>query len=117
MVNDRDYYTLCNNCSAQIPGNVKFCTECGSPIEHVSSNTSSYQRTRNVENDPLESIKESGQEFMNEISNLFNRSNNKLFAHDGIHFEGSIKKGNYCHHCSALIPDNVNFCTECGSPI
>lgn len=117
MVNNQDYYSLCTNCSAQLPNNVKFCTECGCPIEHDSSHNSSYQRPRNVENDPVESIKESGQEFMNEISKLFNKSNNKLLAQDGIHFEGSINEKSYCQQCSALIPNNVNFCTECGSPI
>ncbi len=115
MVNNQ-YYTLCTNCSAQIPKNVNFCTECGSPLEQDSSNNSTYKRPRNVENDPVESIKESGQEFMNEISKLFNKSNDKLLAQDGIHFEGSIKKGDYCHHCSAILPNNVNFCTECGTP-
>ena len=104
MVNNQNI--ICAHCSAQIPNNVKFCTECGSPIEHNLSDSSSYQRTitRNVDNDPLESIKESGKDFMNEISSIFNKGN-------------SNQRNNYCPHCSAQIPNNVKFCTECGSPI
>ena len=116
MVNDQ--YTICPNCSAHIPNNVNFCTKCGSPLEHDTFNTSSNQRpVRNVENDPVESIKESGQDFVNEMSNLFKRSNNKIPTHDGIHLEGSTKKNSYCPNCSATIPRNVNFCTECGFPV
>lgn len=106
MVNDQNRKIICSHCSAKIPNNVNFCTECGSPIEHNSSVDSSNQRpiTRNVNNDPVESIKESGQDFMNEISNLFNKDN-------------SSQRSNYCPKCSAQIPKNVKFCTECGSPI
>jgi predicted amidophosphoribosyltransferase len=102
MVNNQN--TICPHCYAQIPNNVKFCTECGSSIENNSSPTPSHQRPRTVDNDPVESIKESGKDLMNEISSLFNKGN-------------SSQRSNHCPHCSAQIPNNVKFCTECGSPI
>ena len=102
MVNNLN--TICPNCSAQIPNNVKFCTECGSHIENNSSPNPSNQRPRTVDNDPVKSIKESGKDFMNEISSLFNKVGNNQ------------RRNSYCPNCSAQIPNNVNFCTECGSP-
>jgi predicted amidophosphoribosyltransferase len=103
MVNNPN--TICPHCSANIPNNVKFCTECGSSIENSSSASPSNQQPRTVDNDPVESIKESGKDFMNEISSLFNKAGNNQ------------RRSNYCPHCSAQIPNNVKFCTECGSPI
>lgn len=105
MVTNDNRYTICSNCSSQIPNNVKFCVECGSSVENNSSPNRQYQRPRTVDNDPVESIKESGKDFMNEISSLFNKVGNNQ------------SRNNYCPHCSAQIPNNVKFCTECGSPI
>ena len=103
MVNNHNI--ICPNCSAQIPNNVKFCTECGSSTEKLLIVNPTQQRPRTVDNDPVESIKESGKDFMNEISSLFNKTSNNQ------------SRTNYCHNCSAKIPNNVKFCTECGSPI
>jgi predicted amidophosphoribosyltransferase len=103
MVNNQNI--ICPSCSAQIPNSVKFCTECGSSIESNSSPNPSNQQSITVNNDPVESIKESGKDFMNEISSLFNKAGNNQ------------RRNSYCPHCSAKIPNNVKFCTDCGSSI
>lgn len=84
--------TICPNCSSPLPNNVRFCTKCGtkieekknieptqtekdSKIENYPNNNTSYRRTQNQPtNDPVESLKESGKDFMRDIGSLFNKA-------------------------------------------
>ncbi len=120
MVNPK----ICSNCSAPLPNNVRFCTKCGtkiegntdsaphqteraSKIEEFPNTNASYQKPQNDPlNDSIESLRESGQDFLRDIGGIFNKvtSNNILSTQ-------------YCPKCSAAIPNNVRFCSECGSPV
>jgi predicted amidophosphoribosyltransferase len=111
---------ICSNCSATLPKNVRYCTECGNKIEEnivnnqtesnpsfPSSHTKSFKKSSDQPiDDPLESLKESGKDFMRDIGDFLNKNSTS-----------SRSRSKYCSKCSAAIPYNVNFCTECGNPV
>jgi len=120
MVNDTNGL-ICHNCSARLPHNIRFCTECGTkiivstsiPKDHIESNSqsrinpNSYNRSRDQPiNDPFDSLKESGKDLMRDIGGFLNHKASP-----------SRSKLQYCPNCSATLPNNVNFCTECGNPV
>jgi len=103
----------CPNCSTPLPDNVRYCTKCGAKIEGNTKNQtewnstrSSYDNTTNQPiNDPIESLKESGKDFMRDIGNYLNKVS-----------ESSRSRKRYCPNCSTVLPNNVKFCTKCGTP-
>ena len=111
---------ICSNCSARLPKNVHFCTECGTKIDSNTANdqnesnssnplnqsNSSFRKSEDPIDDPIESLKESGKDFMRDIGGFLNKAS-----------ESSRSKSTYCSKCSAAVPNNVNFCTECGYPV
>jgi predicted amidophosphoribosyltransferase len=119
MVYDSNQLT-CSNCSARLPKNVRFCTECGTKIEENTINNqtesnsstqlnqtnSSFKKSSDPIDDPIESLKESGKDFMREIGGFLNKASTS-----------NRSRSTYCSKCSAAVPNNVNFCTECGYPV
>lgn len=99
MVNQSNI--ICPNCSTSLPPNSKFCPECGTPIQENTN-----QRITNE--DPIESIKTSGKEFMNEVGSLF-----QSVASD----PKRSTKQNYCPKCSTPLLKDSKFCPKCGTPI
>jgi predicted amidophosphoribosyltransferase len=110
MVNNSSQL-ICPKCSASLPNNAQFCTECGTPIVKPAHNTTTTQRSTNptiANEDPIESLKESGKDFMNEIGSLFQNA--------GQSPKKSAQSYN-CPKCSASLPAGSKFCTECGTPL
>lgn len=115
---------ICPNCSAPLPNNVRFCTKCGTKIEektdtevpqteraskiedYPNTNTSNQKLHNKPINDPIESLRESGKDFMRDIGRFFNKAS-----------ESNRSRQQYCPNCSAALPSNVRFCTECGNPV
>lgn len=120
MVYDLDEI-ICSNCSARLPKNVSFCTECGTKIEentiHSGTESNSSTPMNQIDHtlnkssnkpidDPLESLKESGKDFMRDIGGFLNKASTS-----------DRSRSKYCTKCFAAIPYNVKFCTECGNPV
>jgi len=116
MVNDQQ--VICPNCSATIPSNMRFCTNCGTEIEEnkdqretsgTGNNPNNGTQHQNPQEDPINdaigSLKKSGEEFIQDIGGIFNNG------------PKNQPKTQYCPECSAVIPNNVRFCTKCGTPI
>ena len=117
MVMKQNLNVICPKCSTELPENVKFCTECGQPIEHNSTVGSHNIKPipKDEDYDVVESLKESGnyllndfrdssKDVVNEVSNLLNKA--------------ISNKSEKCPQCSAELPNkDFDFCTECGSPI
>lgn len=108
---------ICPNCSAPLPDNVRFCTHCGvkigektdqnvSKIKNKPTNTPNYKTPDDPFNDSIESLRESGKDFMRDIGSFFNKTT-----------ENNITRMRYCPKCNNAIPNNVKFCTECGNPV
>ena len=93
---------ICPNCSALLPPNAKFCTECGTLIQQTTNN----QRITNE--DPIESIKASSKDFMNEMGSLFQSVNSN---------PKQPTKQKYCPKCHIKFPLNKKFCTKCGTTL
>lgn len=122
MVNNSQL--ICRNCSSKLPNNVRFCTKCGkkieenkdmlppqteraSKIEDYPNTNASYQKPHNQPiDDPVESLRESGKDFMRDIGGFLNKSS-----------ASSRSRAKYCPNCSAALPHNVRFCTKCGNPV
>ncbi len=115
---------ICSNCSVALPNNVRFCTECGSKIEGNTDTISDQkERTSKIENnsninepyqnpsdqpinDSIESLRESGKDFIRDIGEFLNKASSS-----------SRSRPQSCPNCSAALPYGVSFCTECGNPI
>lgn len=94
---------ICPNCSAPLPANIRFCTECGAKIEenadktdqNVSIENKPYTPNQNPVDgpitDPIESLKESGKDFMRDIGDFFNKVS-----------ESSRKRQRFCPKCSLI---------------
>jgi hypothetical protein len=68
MVNNH----ICPNCSTPLPKDVRFCIKCGTRIE---SNLNAKPKEL-INGDSIESLRESGKDFIQEIEGLFKGSSN-----------------------------------------
>ncbi|MGP8190242.1 MAG: zinc ribbon domain-containing protein [Methanobacterium sp.] len=98
MVNNPNQL-ICPNCSTQLPKNVRFCNKCGTKIE---SNPNA--KSNEPINDQIESLRESGKDFVQEIGGFFNKG-----SHNN-------QTKNICPKCFTKLPADIKYCTKCGTP-
>ena len=99
MVNNPNQL-ICPNCSTSLPNNVRFCKKCGIEIE---SNPNA--KSNDPINDQIESLRESGKDFVQEIGGFFNKGSR------------NNQTKNICPKCFTKLPADIKYCTKCGSPI
>ncbi len=93
----------CPNCEAELEENIKFCTKCGTKIEHVQSIS---QENDSEINCPSCSAKLPAEtKFCVECGTKIE----KLNSHEDLNQEI------VCPECSAENPAGMRFCTDCGT--
>jgi len=106
----------CHSCNAELSEGNKFCTECGSPLESSTFDNAPIIEPikKNTDNDTYESLKETNKNFLND----FKESRTDVVNEIG-NIINKVASGykNNCTRCGAKLPNNANFCTECGSHI
>lgn len=66
----------CPKCSKTLPANTKFCTDCGTKIEGLRT-APTVPAKELPSDDPIDSLKETGNELMKGVGGLFGKSKSK----------------------------------------
>ena len=99
MVNNPNQ-SICPNCSTPLPKDVRFCTKCCTKIE-----SNKNAKSNEPINDSIESLRESGKDFVQEIGGFFNKGSR------------NNQTKNICPKCFTKLPADLKYCTKCGTPL
>ena len=111
----------CNNCGAVLDSDIRFCTSCGVPLAGDNNKTSakssvsySMESSKTVFAAPVDANLDSYDSSYGNHQEKGSLPNNIPFS--GLPFGvRNASGGKICPKCKIMMPDDMMFCTQCGT--